>query len=200
MGMFAKTGNVNYHLSFADQGKQTSSVHFTANKRKYSISVFRLQQMNRSYRFPLITFYVYKYIRKTATEVAMLLVLFSIYIYATVLQKKIKWKTKDLAIFLNSFTVCSSCKGKFVVCPFVDEEINRIYLFAKGLNGLAYLWMDMIVNPFYLSIQNAFLFSVLVWGLLYIKDAICNQIKNKNLRPDLVYLPGCDTGINLYLM
>jgi hypothetical protein len=41
-----------------------------------------------------------------------------------------------LAIFPNPFTVCSSCKREFVVCPFVDKETNRSYLFANGLNGL----------------------------------------------------------------
>ncbi len=43
-------------------------------------------------------------------------------------------------IFLNPFTICSSCKWKFVVCPFVDKETNGSYLFANGLkalNGLA---------------------------------------------------------------
>jgi hypothetical protein len=48
-------------------------------------------------------------------------------------------KTKDHANFLNPFTVCSSCKRNFVVCQFVDEETNGIYLFANGLNGLAHL-------------------------------------------------------------
>jgi hypothetical protein len=45
-------------------------------------------------------------------------------------------KTEARAIFLNLFTVCSSCKWKFVVCPFVDEETDGIYPFANGLNGL----------------------------------------------------------------
>jgi hypothetical protein len=40
------------------------------------------------------------------------------------------------AIILYLFTVCSSCKPKFVVCPFVDEETNGSYPFANGLNGL----------------------------------------------------------------
>ncbi len=31
-------------------------------------------------------------------------------------------KTKAQAIFLNPLTVWSSCKQKFVVCPFFDEE------------------------------------------------------------------------------
>jgi hypothetical protein len=49
----------------------------------------------------------------------------------------------------SSVTVCSSCRRKFVVCPFVYEETNRSYLFANGLtgmhginklDGLAHLW------------------------------------------------------------
>jgi hypothetical protein len=41
-----------------------------------------------------------------------------------------------LAIFLNPFTICSSCKQKLVVCPFVDEETNGNNPFPNGLNGL----------------------------------------------------------------
>ncbi len=40
------------------------------------------------------------------------------------------------AIFLDPFTVCSSCKRKFVVCPFVGGKTNRSYPFANGINGL----------------------------------------------------------------
>jgi hypothetical protein len=36
---------------------------------------------------------------------------------------------------LNPFTVCSSCKRKFVVFPLVDEETNGGYPFANELNG-----------------------------------------------------------------
>ncbi len=43
------------------------------------------------------------------------------------------------AIFLNSFTVCSSCKQKFFICPFADKETNKSYTFANRLNGLAHL-------------------------------------------------------------
>ncbi len=39
-------------------------------------------------------------------------------------------------IFLKLFTVCSSCKWKFFVCPFVYEETKGRYLFANGLNTL----------------------------------------------------------------
>jgi hypothetical protein len=41
-----------------------------------------------------------------------------------------------LAVFLNTFTICLSCKRKFVIFPFVDETTNGSYLFANGLNGL----------------------------------------------------------------
>jgi hypothetical protein len=54
----------------------------------------------------------------------------------------IKWKTGALAIIINPFTVCSTCKQKLIVFPFVDEETNRSYPFANGLNrlnGLAHL-------------------------------------------------------------
>ncbi len=42
-----------------------------------------------------------------------------------------KWKMEAQAIFLSPFIVCSSCKRKFVVWPFVDEETNRIYPVCK---------------------------------------------------------------------
>jgi hypothetical protein len=52
---------------------------------------------------------------------------------------KRKQKMESQAIFLNPFIVCSSCKCKFIVCLFVDEETNRSYSFANGLNGLTHL-------------------------------------------------------------
>ncbi len=61
-------------------------------------------------------------------------------IYAAV--SNLKQKMEARAIFLYPFTVCSSCKWKFVICPFVYEETNGSYLFSNGLNslnGLAHL-------------------------------------------------------------
>ncbi len=52
------------------------------------------------------------------------------------MKKKIICKTEAQAIFFNPFTVRSSCKRKFIVCPFVDEETSRSYPFANGINGL----------------------------------------------------------------
>jgi hypothetical protein len=54
-----------------------------------------------------------------------------------------KGKIKAQVIFLNTFTVCSSRKKKFVACVFVDKETNGSYPFANkqnGLNRLAHLW------------------------------------------------------------
>jgi hypothetical protein len=45
-------------------------------------------------------------------------------------------KTGKLRTEAQAVTVCSLCKQKFVVCPFVDEETNGSYPFANGLNGL----------------------------------------------------------------
>jgi hypothetical protein len=68
------------------------------------------------------------------------------------LTKKFKRKRKTVAqaIFLNLFTVFSSSQWNFVICPLADEETNRSYLFANGLNGLnglAHLWNT--VCPWY---------------------------------------------------
>jgi hypothetical protein len=52
-----------------------------------------------------------------------------------------KRKMEAQAIFLNPFTVCSSCNWKFVICPFVDKEINGSYPFSNRLNGLSHLWL-----------------------------------------------------------
>ncbi len=49
---------------------------------------------------------------------------------------RFKQKTEAQTIFLKPLTVCSSCKWKCVVHPFVDVEANGIYPFANGLNGL----------------------------------------------------------------
>jgi demethoxyubiquinone hydroxylase (CLK1/Coq7/Cat5 family) len=48
-------------------------------------------------------------------------------------------KMEAQAIFQNQFTVCSSCKQKLVVRPFVDEETNGSYPFANRLIRLAHL-------------------------------------------------------------
>ncbi len=39
----------------------------------------------------------------------------------------------SLGNFCNLFNVCSSCKRKLVIHPFVDEETTRSYPFANGL-------------------------------------------------------------------
>jgi hypothetical protein len=55
MGMFAEPAIVYYCLSFANQGKQTSiPILFAANKRKFAISDFRLQQTKESCPFPSV--------------------------------------------------------------------------------------------------------------------------------------------------
>jgi hypothetical protein len=55
-----------------------------------------------------------------------------IYIYICCFKQKMEVQT----IFLNTLTVCSSCKRNFFVCPFVYKETNGSYPFANGLNGL----------------------------------------------------------------
>jgi hypothetical protein len=58
--------------------------------------------------------------------------------------RDIKRKMEAKTFSLNPFTVCSSCKQKFAVCLFVDEETNGSYLFANELNGRAHLQMHIL--------------------------------------------------------
>jgi hypothetical protein len=46
MGAFAETGIVDYHLSFADQGKQTSVLRFRL-QQQMEVSHFRLQKKQK---------------------------------------------------------------------------------------------------------------------------------------------------------
>ncbi len=66
-------------------------------------------------------------------SIYLYLYLYYIYIYTSVSNGN--WSQGN---FPYPFTVCSSCKRKVVVCPFVYEETNRIP-FANALNGLAHL-------------------------------------------------------------
>ncbi len=50
---------------------------------------------------------------------------------------RFKWKMEAQSIFLNPFTICSSFKRKFVVCPFDYEETNGSYPFGNELNGVS---------------------------------------------------------------
>ncbi len=58
------------------------------------------------------------------------------YIHAYICILPFQMENRSQTIFFNPFTVCSVCKWKFVICPFVDKETNGSYSFANGLNGL----------------------------------------------------------------
>jgi hypothetical protein len=134
MGTFAETAIFNYHLLFAKQGKQTSVFCFCLYQTNGSLT-FRCsicgKQMEVLFSissvFRIYSSYIYIYMQRT-----------ELCIYSSVSNGK--QKTEGQATFLNLFTVCSSCKGKFVVCSFVDEETQGSYPFANGLNELAHLY------------------------------------------------------------
>ncbi len=116
---------------------------------------FRMQQKNGSCRFPYmyiyidtavykdiyiqIKIYIYLYIYKhiniyICIRYTNIYVFIYVYIYTAISNRK--RKTEGQAIFFNPFTVCLSCKRKFVICPFVYEETHASYPFANELNGL----------------------------------------------------------------
>ncbi len=136
--MFAETAIVDYRLSFADQGKQTSvsisvcskrrevcHFHFPFAANKWKLP-FSMSSICRIYR--VISIYIYYLYKKHN------------YINICCYFKR-KIENRSPGNFLYPFTICSSCKRKFVVYPFVDKEANGRYSFANRLNGLAHLWL-----------------------------------------------------------
>jgi hypothetical protein len=132
MGTFAETANVDFYLSFANQGKETSVFQFRLQQtnKNFPFSVFCLQQTYGTCRFLLVPFsiYIYPYVSSV----------FCIYTYIRQMEliengnfrlfaangkqkqktkyiccrfmKNIKRKTEAQVIFLKPFTLCSSCK------------------------------------------------------------------------------------------
>ncbi len=103
------------------------------------ITVYRLPSKENKLSFSVSSIFciytVYRYIYCIFIFASTYLYL---YIYRTCCCFKRKMEAQ--AIFLDPFIVCSSCKWKLVVCPFIYVETNRSYPFANGLNGLAHLW------------------------------------------------------------
>ncbi len=140
----AETAIVYYRLSFADQGKPTSGVCLqqTYGSLPFPFSVCRKNKPKLPFSISSVSICVIPEAwrhgdgdgdretwRHRDTE--------------TQRHGDIKRKIEAQAIFLNSFTVCSSCKRKFVVCPFVDGRNKRKMSVCKrtnGLNGLAQIW------------------------------------------------------------
>jgi hypothetical protein len=48
-----------------------------------------------------------------------------------------KWEAH--ASFFNRLLFVRHANGSLLFCPFIEEETNRSYPFAKGVNGLVYL-------------------------------------------------------------
>ncbi len=132
MGRFVGTANVVYCLSFADQEKQTSHLPFPFAANKGSLPfLFSVFIKQTEVAVSVSTIYRLQNSRDVETRRH---------------GGKEPWRHGDInrktvpylsqRMFFNPFTVFSSCKRKFVVCPFVDEETNRSYPFANRLHGL----------------------------------------------------------------
>jgi hypothetical protein len=101
--MFAETANVDYLLSFADQGKRASVFRFP-----FSLYIY-FETAADIYTYRDIEIYIY--ISLYISNLYLYIYIFIYYICCC-----FKRKTEAQAIFLNPFTVGSSCKQKFVVC------------------------------------------------------------------------------------
>jgi hypothetical protein len=133
--LLKQQSTIRYRLSFADQGKQTSfcsknsslTIPFAENKQKLPFSIMSVFRLRNSGNVETWTW------RHGDGDM-------EIWRHG---HGDIKQKTETQPIFLNQFTVCSSCKGKFVVCPIFYEEINGSNPCGNGLSGLAHLWLPL---------------------------------------------------------
>ncbi len=136
---------------FADHGKQTSVFLFRLQKTKGSLPflftvwskhtevAFSVPSIFRSFRLPYIYMYIYMYLYLYKYLYIYNYMSISIYICC-----HFKRTMEAQAIFLNPFTICSSCKRKFVICHlFLRKQTEVIHLQGtnglKRLNGLAHL-------------------------------------------------------------
>ncbi len=98
------------------------------NKLPISVSVCSEQMAVSRYRFPSAA-NKWKLPFSAFGCVCVHLYLY-LYLYAAVSNRK--GKPRRFSLIRSR---CSSCKRKFVVCPFVDKEANGSYPFANGPNG-----------------------------------------------------------------
>jgi hypothetical protein len=111
MGTFAEAANVDYHLSFADLGIQTSVFRFPLVPFSIHIYIKTAAQLCihvDTYKGKYIYMFIY-----VSISIYLYLCIY-MYIYAAVSHGKRKMEAQ--AIFLNPFTACSSCKWKLSVC------------------------------------------------------------------------------------
>ncbi len=122
-------------------------------KQQLLVTIYRLPTMDDQ-----LPFYVSVFSKETevcrfrflfAAKQKLWFAVFSINTYVYTAVSNGKRKTEAQAIFINSFTVCSSCKRKFAVCLLDDEERNESYPFANGLKGLnrfglSHLWIQRL--------------------------------------------------------
>jgi hypothetical protein len=100
---------------------------FAAKKQKFAVSVFLLQQTNRSlrFRFPYIYIVIVLYIQKT--ELYIYVYTYTVYIFIYILYTSVsngKRKPRRFSLIRLPFAIVQAV---VVICPFVDEETNRSY-------------------------------------------------------------------------
>ncbi len=130
MGTFAETADVNHRLPFANQGK----TKFSQKTSKHLCCFgFSFATNTRSCHFPIVLFSAYIYILKKQ-HIYRYIILIYIYIYLYIYGTVSNGKRKPQRFKKNPFTICSSCKRKFVICPLVYQVTNRSYPSANRLN------------------------------------------------------------------
>jgi hypothetical protein len=126
------------------------------------------------YMYIYIYMYIYTYI------CIYIYIYINIYIYC-----RFRRKTEAPGDFLNPFTICSSCKQKFVVSPFVNEETNRRYPFANKLNGLAHLCSFPIIGLQLESSLHLYAYLSYFWAAYFMVEYFLDIDKVISIEVDL---------------
>ncbi len=150
MGTFAETVNIDYHLSFVGQGKQTSVFHFCFHQRtKVDCFRFPFAAYKRS-----SVFHIYIYIcRYTAVSNG-------------------KWKPRRFSLIQLPFAHHTNI-GLLFVC-LLTKKRYRSYPFANGQNGLAHLCLDLYL---YIPIPILIPEPIFVYVYLYIRHGSTDDTK-----------------------
>jgi hypothetical protein len=115
MGTFAVTANVDYHLSFADQGKQT-----------YVFRIYIFWKVAHTWIYIYIYLYLYIYIY---IHISISIYLFLHLYRYTYIQYMLLFQNRKLKTEVCCWSV------------YLRRNKRKLqYLFANGLNGLAYPW------------------------------------------------------------
>ncbi len=138
--MFNDTAIVDHRFSFADRGKQTSVFivpvcskqtdfcrwPFSVFKKQTEVGDFHLRNSGNVETWTWIHGDMEKWSHGDGGKETWKYGNMETWLHGDMVTLTSRHQTENTqAIFLNPFTVCFSCKRKFVICPFVEAVCKR---------------------------------------------------------------------------